>query len=343
MIKKQEIKKERVVVVCPGRGTYTKETLGYLKKFRPAFSEFLNVMDEKRAALGMPTLSELDQEPVFKPQLHTKGEHASALIYACSYADFLNLDPEKYEVVAVTGNSMGWYSALAVAGVLDVHGAFEVINTMGSMMKDEIIGGQMIYPLVNDQWQMQPKAVKMVQESLKEANEQPGCEAYLSIQLGGYAVIGGNQPAINFLLKKLPKIENYPFQLINHAAFHTPLLKQTSEKAMQILSKDLFHQPKIPLIDGRGHVWTEFATSQEDIYNYTLDHQVVCQYDFTTAITVALKEFCPDRFILLGPGNTLGGAIGQIFVQNNWLQMASKSDFTERQKENPFLISLGRP
>ena len=60
MMTKQGVKKERVVVICPGRGTYTKETLGYLKKFRPAFSEFLNLMDEKRAALGMPTLSELD-------------------------------------------------------------------------------------------------------------------------------------------------------------------------------------------------------------------------------------------------------------------------------------------
>ena len=27
------IQKERVVVICPGRGTYTKETLGYLKKY----------------------------------------------------------------------------------------------------------------------------------------------------------------------------------------------------------------------------------------------------------------------------------------------------------------------
>ncbi len=342
-MKTQNAKKERVVVICPGRGTYTKETLGYLKKFRPKDSEFLNVLDEKRAALGMPTLTELDQEPIFKPQLHTKGEHASALIYACSYADFLNLDSDKYEVVAVTGNSMGWYIALAVAGVLDTHGAFEVINTMGSMMKDEIIGGQVIYPLVDDNWKTQPAALNLVDEALKEANARPDCETYISIQLGGYAVIGGNQKALDFLLKKLPKIENYPFQLVNHAAFHTPLLKHTSEKARQTLSKDLFHRPQIPLIDGRGHLWTEFATGQDEIYDYTLQHQVVCQYDFTTAITVALKEFCPDRLVLLGPGNTLGGAIGQTLVQNNWLQVSSKSDFVDLQKKNPFLISIGRP
>ncbi len=336
------MKKERVVVICPGRGTYTKETLGYLKKFRPAMNEFLNVLDEKRLVLGMPSLSELDNQEAFKPQMHTKGEHASALIYACSYADFLSLDTNKYEVVAVTGNSMGWYIALAVAGVLNVHGAFDVINSMGSMMKDQIIGGQLIYPTVDENWQTRPEALKLIHAALSEVNQIEACEAYISIHLGGYTVIGGNQKALDFLIKKLPKIENYPFQLINHAAFHTPLLRQTSEKAMQLLGQELFHRPQMPLIDGRGHIWNEFTSDQKSIYNYTLNHQVLETYDFSKAVTVALKEFCPDRLILLGPGNTLGGAIGQILIQNQWLNIKSKNDFSQIQKENPLLISMGR-
>ena len=335
-------KKERVVVVCPGRGTYTKETLGYLKKYRPQYQDFFNTLDKKRKTLGAPTISEMDSEEIFKPSMHTKGENASALIYACSFADFMSLDPDKYEVVAVTGNSMGWYIALAVAGVLDVNGAFEVINTMGSMMKDQIIGGQIIYPTTDENWQKKADALPMIEAAIQEANQVSGGEAHVSIHLGGYLVIGGQQKALDFLLKKLPKIENYPFQLINHAAFHTPLLKSTSEKAFQILHQDLFHAPKIPLIDGRGHIWTEFATSQEEIYRYTFDHQVVKAYDFTKSISVALKEFCPDRLILLGPGNSLGGAIGQILIENNWNRLASKKDFSDLQATNPFLVSLGR-
>ena len=64
-------------------------------------------------------------------------------------------------------------------------------------------------------------------------------------------------------------------------------------------------------------------------------------YDFFTAITVAIKEFCPDKLVLLGPGNTLGGSIGQIMIENNWLDMDSKSAFSSLQKENPYLISMG--
>ncbi len=334
--------KERVVVICPGRGTYTKETLGYLKKFRPQHDEFINVLDEKRLALASPTLSELDNEAIFKPQLHTKGEHASALIYACSYCDFLNLDPERYEVVAVTGNSMGWYIALAVAGALDIHGAFEVINTMGSMMKEKIIGGQIIYPITDENWHRDLARLQAVESTLREVNEIAECEAHTSIYLGGYIVIGGNQKALEILLKKLPKIENYPFQLVNHAAFHTPLLQETSRHAFEILPQSLFHKPQIPLVDGRGNIWSPYSTDLEKIYDYTFNHQVVKEYDFTKAVTVCLKEFSPDKLILLGPGNTLGGAIGQILVENKWLNIESKADFSARQKENPFLISLGK-
>lgn len=340
------MKKERVVVICPGRGTYTKETLGYLKKFRPHLnpfiSPFINRLDEKRKDLGALTLTELDDAPSFKPQLHTKGENASVLIYACSYADYLNLDSERFEVVAVTGNSMGWYSALAVAGALSIDSAFTVINTMGSMMKDQLIGGQIIYPLVDENWHILPERKFLVENEIKTVNQIADCKAYVSIVLGGYLVIGGNQKALDLLLKVLPKIENYPFQLINHAAFHTPLLESTSKKALSELPVELFTRPSLPLIDGRGHIWQDYSTDLIELHQYTFGHQVTEAYDFTKAITVSLKEFCPDRLILLGPGNTLGGSIGQILIENKWLDIQSKTDFTERQKVNPFLISLGR-
>ena len=64
-------------------------------------------------------------------------------------------------------------------------------------------------------------------------------------------------------------------------------------------------------------------------------------YDFTSAITVAMKEFCPYKIVLLGPGNTLGGSIGQIMIENNWLDVESKPTFSKLQKSDPFLISMG--
>ena len=54
-----------------------------------------------------------------------------------------------------------------------------------------------------------------------------------------------------------------------------------------------------------------------------------------------MKEYCPDKLVLLGPGNTLGGSIGQIIVQNNWFDVNLKQDFSKLQRNEPYLISMG--
>ena len=334
--------KKRAVVICPGRGTYTKETLGYLRQYGGHVRPFLEDLDKRRVQTKQITVSELDRDTTFKPQLHTKGENASPLIYACSYADFTSINPEKFDIVAVTGNSMGWYLALAFGGALDMRGGFDVVNTMGSMMKDQIVGGQVIYPVCDKEWRKSPDKMAIVDQAVVRAHQKSGSEIYLSIALGGYIVLGSDQSGLNALLKELPTEENYPFQIINHAAFHTPLLRPIAEKAFHTLPQSLFHKPKFPLIDGRGCVWQPYSTNIEDLYHYTLGHQVVEPYDFTRAVTVALKEFAPDQIILLGPGSTLCGALGQIFVENKWHGIDSKQAFTERQAGDPLLLAMGR-
>jgi len=63
-------------------------------------------------------------------------------------------------------------------------------------------------------------------------------------------------------------------------------------------------------------------------------------YDFNSTINVEIKEFSPDKLVLLGPGNTLGGPIAQILIQNSWLDIDSKKTFTKKQKNDPYLISM---
>lgn len=334
--------KKRAVVICPGRGSYTKETLGYIRQYGAHHREFIADLDARRAELGEPTISELDNATTFSPQLHTRGENASPLIYACSYIDFMSIDREKYDIVAITGNSMGWYLTLAYGGSLDWAGAFSVINTMGGMMKKEILGGQVIYPIVDDQWRRSPQKIAAVEQAVFQAREKSGCDIHMSIYLGGFVVLGAEQAGINALLKELPSYENYPFQLINHAAFHTPILRPIAEKAFRELGPELFKRPEIPLIDGRGCIWQPYSTNIEDLYHYTLGHQVVEPYDFTTAVSVAIKEFAPDKLILLGPGSSLGGSLGQILVANDWWKIDSKQAFSERQSSDPVLLAMGR-
>ena len=334
--------KEKILVICPGRGTYTASESGYLARFRPALDAWLGPIDQYRVSHGLPAITELDQT-AYSGALHSSAEHAPALIFACAMADFLRLDPEKCEVVGVTGNSMGWYIALAAAGALSPEGAIELISTMGNLTGGSALGGQLIYPCFDEQWRRDEAKDALVQQAMREVSAEEGAQVWDSILLGGFRVIAGNDAGIRSLMKKLPPLENrYPMKLVNHAAFHTPLMAGASQSAFETLGPALFREPRIPLIDGQGRIRQPYSTDLHELRDYTLGRQVTATYDFTLALKVAIRELAPTRLALLGPGSNLGGAIGQTLVEMKWKGIGSKADFLALQEKSPYLISLGR-
>ena len=232
------VSKQRIVVVWPGRVSYSRDTNGYFNNHDNKASSHLSVINNKRIKDGQLGIIELDSMS-FKSKIHMTGENASSLIYACSLNDFLSLDLNKYEIVAVTVYSMGWYSALAFAGALSYENGYDLVNTMGSMMKNKIIGGQIIYPITNKNWVIDKRIQQKVLNEIYEAR------AHISIILGGYIVIGGSNESLRKLLKKLPSIENYPFQIPFHGAFHTPLTEKISKFGFDKIPKSFFSTPAI--------------------------------------------------------------------------------------------------
>ena len=336
--------KEKVLVVCPGRGTYNKGELGYLHRHHGDKTRLVQEINHIRNPLGQDDILELDRLEKYSTPRHTAGENASPLIYACAHHDFSQINSDKYEVVAVTGNSMGWYIALVCVGVLNTQAGAQLINTMGSMMTDGLIGGQLIYPIVDEAWHIDPHKLHLVDQLLRTASTDPSIELYTSIKLGGFIVLGGNQKGLKLASEVLPPEQlRYPMKLYNHAAFHTPMLEGTSVQARRLLSKDLFGMPKIPVIDGQGHIWQTLSSDPHLLYHYTLATQVYEQYNFTAAVQVSVKEFAPDRVIILGPGNTLGGAVAQALIQMQWKGLVDKASFIARQKTDPLILAMGMP
>ena len=88
-------------------------------------------------------------------------------------------------------------------------------------------------------------------------------------------------------------------------------------------------------------MWQPYSCDIEQLYNYTLNTQVVEPYNFSKAIEVAIKEFAPDKLIILGPGATLGGAVAQSLIRHEWLNLTNKADFIAQQKNAPFILSMG--
>src|SRR3712207_350280 len=241
-----------------------------------------------------------------------RSDIASPLIFAASYADFLAIDRSRFDVAAVTGNSMGWYTALAVGGAVGAEQGFRIVDAMGENSQAGEPGGQVLLTLVDEDWNEVRGLRDEILALAGSIGSRDGCKLHVSIELGGMIVFAGNEKGLAALIAEAPPTPaREPLRLVNHGPFHTPLMTGSSRRALAQLPAAWFGSPDVPMIDGRGHVWRPFATSAEALHNYTFVTQILETYHFTRAVQVAVREHAPDRIVLLGPGDTLGGAIAQ--------------------------------
>ena len=108
---------------CAGRGAYGAGSLGSLPLDHPAADR----ADSLRAEYGLESLLDLDGADGFDPMRHLRPANASALIFMVTLLD-AERAADDHEVVAVIGNSLGWYSALA--------------NAASNQRRDSTLGGK---------------------------------------------------------------------------------------------------------------------------------------------------------------------------------------------------------
>ncbi len=333
--------KQKALVICPGRGTYNAAELGYISKHHGKNHPMIAWLDAMRSDAHQPSISAMDAADKFSPSFHLPGDNASLLIYACALADFASIDRDRFDVVAITGNSMGWYLALACADVLSFAAGAHLVNAMGGIMHAHGTGGQIIWPIVDAEWRVDPDRVALAQDVLAQASARDDMAVHVSIALGGMLVFAGDDVGLKWLIEKLPKDDRFPMRLNYHAAFHSPILDNILPLAKAANPIADFERGTIPLIDGTGRIWTDNAFNPADIYDYTLGHQLNRTYDFTKSVQVAATEFAPDVIIVLGPGTTLGAPTAQALIANNWRELSGKADFVERQAADPVILSMG--
>lgn len=331
--------RKTAVVICPGRGTYNADELGYLARHHADKQAFIDMVDRVRAEAGQVAISELDAMETFSPSVHGTGDNASLLIYACAMADFFSIDRGLYDIVGVTGNSMGWYLSLAGGGAVSLEDGARLVNGMGRIMTEHGQGGQVVYSTVDDEWRPDPTKQKRVDDALLMIGD---VSIETSIHLGGMHVFAGGDRGIKHLQSTLPKDGHFPLRLRGHSAFHSTKLDHIVPLAQSAFSADMFNAPDVPLIDGQGSTWLPHATDVAALYRYTLGDQINTPYNFSKAVTNAAHEFAPDVFIVLGPGGTMGAPVAQSLIAKNWRGLSSKTDFQSRQKDAPIILSMGR-
>ena len=328
----------RIAIFLPGRGSYTKATLGSLPDEHP----WIDRADALRAEYGLGSLRDLDRGP-WKGGEHLRADNAAPLIHLVAMIDAERAAAE-HETVCVGGNSLGWYTALSVAGALDFDDGFRLVQEMAQLqMSPEPDGGQILYPLVDEEWRLSAQCEREVEAALASAKG----EAFPSIALGGFAVLAGSEAGIRHLLDSLPPVEVgpalYPFRLKGHGPYHTPLLGAVATGALERLGRLGWRAPAVTLIDGRGVRFSPWATDPGQLAAYTLGEQVVTPFGFTTSVRIALREYAPDLLVLPGPGNTLGSVCGQILAMEGYRAIHDRGDFAAIQEsESPVVWSMRR-
>ena len=330
----------RTVILCPGRGAYTKAS----HKSLAVDHGWVARAEELRAGYGLSSLIELDRSAGWDASVILRPDNVSPLIYLHTMLDAARVREERgLEVVGVAGNSMGWYTALAVAGALSFEDGFRLVQEMATEQMEQTDGGQIVYPRIDAQWRTDPRQEERIAAALAR---MPG-ETFRSIRLGGYEVLAGTERGLQHLQQALPVVELgqsvYPFRLARHGPYHTPLQEEVRRRAARRLVGLEFRSPEITLIDGRGRRHAPWSTDPRELAEYTLGDQVTTPFDFSACVRVALREYAPALLTLPGPGNTLGGVVGQLLVAERWRGIDSRAAFEAAQaEEHPPVRSMRR-
>jgi malonyl CoA-acyl carrier protein transacylase len=319
------------VLLCPGRGSYGKDELGWIARRRRQgpVADALAAADAARAARGEPTLTELDSAPAFKPSVHLNGRHAAELIYFATLLHHEELRA-RYRIVGVAGNSLGWYTALAAAGCLSPSDGWRLVTTM-ARVQELARGEQVMTTTVGDDWLPDAQRVAAVEAALRAVNAR-GDAFYVahSIRLGGHAVLAGTPAGIAELLRALPPIQlrerTFPFRLAGHGPFHTALCHDVARAARAELNDLDWRAPAMHLLDGMGRLHTPWSADPDELFAYTTGVQVTETFDFTSAARVALRELLPDVLLCAGPGTSLRAPAGHVVLQEGYHGMHTKAE-----------------
>jgi acyl transferase domain-containing protein len=317
-------------LLCPGRGAYARDELGFLgRTLVPGpVQDALAAADAQRVAAGRPAIRELDGAEKFRPGLHLDGENAAALIYFSTIAHSERLR-ERYEIAAVAGNSLGWYTALPVSGALDPHSGWRLVATMAALQK-QVAGGQVLTTTVGDDWRTDQALAAAVPQALASLQSRgDGFFCGPSIHLGGHEVLAGTDAAVQELLSLLPKVKvgerEFPFRLAGHGPFHTQLCEATSAQAAELLADLPVREPDCHLIDGFGNVHSPWSADPRELLHYTTHAQVLETFDFSACVRTAMREFQPDVLLCAGPGSSLRAPVGHCVLREGWRGLRDKA------------------
>ncbi len=241
----------KTAFLFPGQGS---QSVGMGKDLADNFSVAREVFEEADQALGF-SISKLCFEGPEDELRKTVNTQPAILTVSVAALRVLQQAEISFDITA--GHSLGEYSALVGAGVLDFADAVRLVNKRGQFMQEAVPLGEGAMAAVMGM--EREKVVDICAEVEKEA----GAVQAVNFNCPGQIVIAGKTVAVEKAAAALKAAgAKRAIMLPVSAPFHSTLLQPAAEKLALELEKVSFHEPKLPVV---ANVTGKISTNSNEI------------------------------------------------------------------------------
>jgi [acyl-carrier-protein] S-malonyltransferase len=286
----------RIALVFPGQGS---QSVGMARALREGpGSDVFRTADE---ALGEPLGSIIADGPA---ELLDLTENSQPAILATSVA-FHRAWTEKAMAIGLpgpsyhAGHSMGQYSAMVAAGVMDLPDALRLVRLRGQLAQEHAGGGAMAAIIGLDDARL---------PELADAGRALGAFEIANRNSPGQVVISGDRAAVEAVLESAKAMgAKRAIALPISIAAHSPLMAGAVDGMRSALDRLTLRDPAVPLLaNGDARLLTTAADCRAEL----LEHLTGGVDWVRTVRTMAADGV--DTFVEAGPGKVLTNLIKRI-------------------------------
>ena len=305
-------------VLFPGQGS---QSVGMAKELHNNFNYVKKLFDEAEDTLNVSMRKLIFEGP---KELLDQTENTQPAIFLVSYSIFnvikneTTFDVNKANFFA--GHSLGEYSALACAGVINFKQTIQLLKIRGNAMQNAVPKnkGGMVAVLGVE--------IKKIEEIIENKNSNYSCFLANDNSDGQVVVSGKIEDIENFIIE-LKKLNIKNIKLPVSAPFHCPLMKSATNIMSNELSKINFSAPKNMIV---SNVTAEPSNDPEKIRDLLIK-QIEKPVRWRESVINMIKQG-NKKFIEIGPGKVLSGLIKRIDRNVELIQVNNIDDLNNLRK-----------